>query len=65
MLNSASIIQALLRADLVDDLRLAVVPALVGGGLGLFPEGFPATRWSLAETTALAHGAVALHYHRA
>ncbi|MFC4494386.1 dihydrofolate reductase family protein [Streptomyces ovatisporus] len=65
VLNSASIIQALLRADLVDDLRFAVVPVLLGGGLRLFPEGLPASRWSLAETTALKHGAVGLHYRRA
>jgi dihydrofolate reductase len=65
VLNSASIIQALLRADLVDDLRLAVVPAVLGGGLRLFAEGLPASRWSLAGTSTLAHGAVGLHYRRA
>jgi dihydrofolate reductase len=64
VLNSASIIQALLRADLVDDLRFAVVPALLGGGLRLFAEGLPASRWSLAGTSTLAHGAVFLHYRR-
>jgi dihydrofolate reductase len=64
VLNSASIIQALLRGDLIDDLRMVVVPAVVGGGLRLFPDGLPASRWALAETTTLAHGAVGLHYRR-
>jgi dihydrofolate reductase len=62
--NSASIIQALLRSDLVDDIRMAVVPAMVGGGLRLFPDGLAASTWELAETTTLAHGAVGLHYRR-
>lgn len=64
VLNSASIIQALLKADLVDDLRLAVVPSVVGGGLRLLPEGLPASTWRLAETATLGHGAVGLHYRR-
>jgi dihydrofolate reductase len=64
VLNSASIIQALLRSDLVDDIRMAMVPAMVGGGLRLFPDGLPASTWELAETTTLAHGAVGLHYRR-
>lgn len=63
VLNSASVIQALLRAELLDDLRVAVVPALVGGGLRLFPEGL-AAELTLAETAVFAHGAVALHYRR-
>ena len=65
VLNSASIMHALLRRDLLDDLRMAVVPVTLGGGLRLLPEGVPAATWELAEVTALAHGAVGLHYRRA
>jgi dihydrofolate reductase len=64
VINSASVIQALLRADLVDDVRFAVVPVIVGGGLRLFPEGLPESRWTLAGAATLAHGAVGLHYRR-
>ena len=63
-MNSASIIHQLLRADLVDDLRMAIVPSVVGGGLRLLPDGLPPSKWELAETTTLAHGAVGLHYRR-
>ncbi|MEV0050850.1 dihydrofolate reductase family protein [Saccharopolyspora shandongensis] len=63
--NSASIIQALLRADLIDDLRFVVVPALLGGGLRLFEAGIPASNWSLAQTTVLPDGAIGVHYTRA
>jgi dihydrofolate reductase len=64
VMNSASIIHQLLGADLVDDLRFAIVPVLVGGGLRLLPEGVPESRWQLAECTTLVHGAVGLHYRR-
>ena len=63
VINSASVIQALLRADLVDDLRLAVVPVLVGGGLRLLPDGVSAD-FETAGVTSMRHGAVGLHYRR-
>ncbi|WP_020673026.1 dihydrofolate reductase family protein [Amycolatopsis nigrescens] len=63
VINSASVIQALLRADLVDDLRLAVVPVLVGGGLRLLPDGV-STAFGTVGVTVLRHGAVGLHYRR-
>jgi dihydrofolate reductase len=63
VINSASVIAELLRLDLVDDLRLAIVPVLVGGGLRLFPDGVTA-RFRTAGVTALEHGAVGLHLRR-
>jgi len=64
VINSASIVHQLLRADLLDDLRFAIVPVLVGGGLRLLPEGLEESRWHLMESATLAHGAVAVHYRR-
>ena len=32
MINSTTIVHQLLRADLVDDLRFAIVPVIVGDG---------------------------------
>jgi dihydrofolate reductase len=63
-INSASIIQALLRAGLVDDLRFVLVPAILGGGLRLFAGGLPASSWVLRQAAVLADGAVGLHYSR-
>lgn len=64
VLNSATVIQALLADDLVDDLRLTVVPVILGGGLRLLPEGV-SSAWSVVSTTAMSHGAIAVHYRRA
>lgn len=64
MLNSASIIQALLRADLVDELRLNVLPSVIGGGLRLFDEGLPRSAWQLVGAITLESGGVGLHYRR-
>jgi dihydrofolate reductase len=65
VINSASIIQALLRAELIDDLRFAVVPVILGGGLRLFAEGLPASAWNLSQATVLEDGAIGLHYSQA
>ena len=64
VLNSASIIQALLAADLLDELRLNVLPAVVGGGLRLLEEGLPRSAWQLVGALTLETGAVGLHYRR-
>jgi dihydrofolate reductase len=64
VLNSTSIIQALLEADLLDELRLNVLPAVVGGGLRLLDEGLPRSAWTLVGATTLESGGVALHYRR-
>ncbi|PVG83486.1 deaminase [Nocardioides gansuensis] len=64
VLNSASIIQTLLRANLIDDLYLTVLPATLGGGTRVLPEGFAST-WRLASVATFpASGAVALRYQR-
>jgi dihydrofolate reductase len=63
VLNSAKLIQSMLAAGLVDDLRLAVVPVLLGGGLRLLPDGV-STAWTLASATTLPDGALGVHYQR-
>lgn len=64
VLNSASIIQALLRAELIDELRLNVLPSVVGGGLRLLDEGLPRSDWQLVGALSFETGAVGLHYRR-
>ncbi len=65
VLNSASIIQALLNADLVDELQISVMPAVLGTGLRLFSEGLPRSTWTLlGSTTTPTTGGVGLRYSR-
>jgi dihydrofolate reductase len=63
VLNSAQLIQSMLAASLVDDLRLAVVPVLLGGGLRLLPDGVSGA-WDLVSSTTLPDGALGVHYQR-
>jgi dihydrofolate reductase len=63
VLNSATLIRSLLTDDLVDDLRLTVIPVLLGGGLRLLPDGVTSD-WSLVTSTTMSDGAVSAHYRR-
>ncbi|MFI2102297.1 dihydrofolate reductase family protein [Isoptericola sp. NPDC019693] len=53
-----------LRAGLVDELTVRVVPHVAGGGLGLLPEGWQADL-TRAECVPLGDGSVFLRYTRA
>ncbi|GAA4911235.1 dihydrofolate reductase [Stackebrandtia albiflava] len=64
ILSSASLIRQLLAADLVDELRLNQVPAILGDGMPLFDGGQPASTWRLAGNATLDTGCVGLRYRR-
>jgi dihydrofolate reductase len=53
-----------LKADLVDDLELGVVPVLLGDGIPLFPSGFPQRDFKLVENETYSKGLIALKYQR-
>ena len=65
VLNSASIIRALLQADLLDELQLYIAPTLLGGGLRLFPDGLPSSTWQVVSVATFPTGVVGLRYGRA
>ena len=48
--GSGTLVQALLGADLVDELRLMVFPTILGRGRRLFPDGIDRLKLRLAET---------------
>src|SRR6478609_3871875 len=60
------IVQTLLRADLVDELRLMVFPVAIGGGrLRVFPDdGGDLLRYALADCRSFPTGVVLLTYRR-
>ncbi len=53
-----------LKADLVDELYLGVVPVLLGEGIPLFPSGFPQRDFALMENKTFSKGLIALKYKR-
>jgi len=62
--NSASVIKALLAADMVDRLAIMVFPVFLGGGPRLFDDGLPAATWSLASHASGDHGTTGFTYDR-
>ena len=62
--GSASIVQALARADLIDEYLLYVHPVLLGGGKPLFATGTTRQDLELARIKPYANGVVAMSYTR-
>ena len=62
--GSATLVKALVEADLVDELRLMVFPVLLGEGKRLFPEGEAKHRLRLAEAKTVGDGIALLRYER-
>jgi dihydrofolate reductase len=62
--GSASIVQALGRADLVDEYRLYLHPVLLGAGTPLFADAAGRQDFKLADLKRYANGVVAMTYTR-
>jgi dihydrofolate reductase len=59
--GSAKLVATLLRADLVDELRLMVFPTILGRGKRLFPDDIDRVRLRLASSTSVGSDGVQLH----
>lgn len=64
LIGGGEIAREFLKADLVDELYLGVVPTLLGEGLPLFPSGFPERKFGLLENQSFSKGLIALKYKR-
>jgi len=62
--GSASIVQALARADLIDEYHLYVHPVLLGNGKPLFATGVSRQDFELARIKPYANGVVSMTYAR-
>jgi dihydrofolate reductase len=60
--GSATLVQSLMQADLIDEYRLMIHPVVVGSGKRLFKDGMVATPLKLVETKTLSSGIVVLTY---
>jgi dihydrofolate reductase len=63
--GSLTLVEALLHADLLDELRLEVYPVIAGSGARLFGDGRAPKRLRLAESKIAPNGVAILVYRRA
>jgi dihydrofolate reductase len=62
LFGGGSLFASLLAANLVDDVELAVMPVLLGGGVPLVSPGAPRSRLTLTRSSASPSGIVNLRY---
>ena len=60
--GSATLVQTLMRHNLIDEYRVAVHPIVLGGGTPLFPQGGVPATLRLTGTRTLDSGVVSLTY---
>ena len=60
--GSATLVQTLMRHNLIDEYRVAVHPIVLGGGTQLFPQGGVSATLQLAGTRTQDSGVVSLTY---
>ena len=63
--GSATLVQSLMEAGLIDEYRLLVHPIVMGGGKRFFRDGGHPTRLKLIETNALDLGVTLVRYRPA
>jgi dihydrofolate reductase len=64
VVGSAQLVRSLLTDDLVDELRLAIDPLLLGGGKRIFPDDGGLRRFRLAECEFTNDGTMLTTYSR-
>ena len=62
--GSLTLVEALLHADLLDELRLEIYPVIAGTGARLFNDGRAPKRLTLAESRITRNGVAILTYRR-
>ena len=65
VMGSASLVRALLAADLVDELNLMIEPVTLGGGKTIYPEDGQLRGFQLASVTPATTGVLIARYERA
>jgi dihydrofolate reductase len=60
--GSATLVQALLQADLIDEIKLMLHPIIAGSGKRFFHDGIDLTKLKLVESKPISQGVVLLSY---
>jgi len=64
LMGGGELARDFLKADLVDELYIGMVPVLLGEGIPLFPPGFPQRDFELLENKTYSKGLISLKYRR-
>lgn len=64
LMGGGELARDFLKADLVDELYIGMVPVLLGKGIPLFPPSFPQRDFALVENKTYSKGLIALKYKR-
>ena len=60
--GSATLVQSLMEANLIDEYRFLVHPIMMGHGRRFCKDGMPVTKFNLVKTETLSLGVIALFY---
>jgi dihydrofolate reductase len=63
--GSGTLVNYLIKHDVIDELKLFLHPVIVGKGKRLFPDGIDTKTWQLAGTHTFSSGAIVLDYRPA
>lgn len=64
LMGGGELAREFLKADLVDELYIGIVPVVLGEGIPLFPSGFPQRDFTLLENKTYSKGLIGLRYER-
>jgi dihydrofolate reductase len=64
LVGSATLVEAVMKADLIDEYQLLVHPIIMGSGKRAFRDGLATTKLTLGEATTLSSGVMAFCYQR-
>ena len=64
LMGGGELAREFLKADLIDELHLGIVPVLLGEGIPLFPAGFPERAFSLLDNKSYSKGMIEVKYKR-
>jgi dihydrofolate reductase len=64
LMGGGELARDFLKADLVDELQIGIVPVLLGEGIPLFPAGFPQRDFELVENNTYSRGLIVVEYKR-
>jgi dihydrofolate reductase len=60
--GSATLVQSLMKADLIDEYRLFIHPIILGSGMKLFKDGMDSITLKLVESKTFASGVIVVTY---